>query len=161
MKTLSISCSLILFLSVSCNEKGTNPDQDLTRVSFFSGKCGQEFLKASDVQDSSFVYTFFDDLIIDFSVGGNCCPDSNRFYVNHNISNDTIYISVDDTAGHRCWCICNYHMYAQFKDLHGDHYVVICTLEGAYNNPLYAADCYRMQGLISEKSLLSARRNYE
>lgn len=158
MKIIYVFLSFIFFLFFSCSEKGTNPEEGMIGFSFYSGKCGQDLQKKSGIQDSSFEYTFLDNLLIDLAVPGNCCPDSNRFIVSQNILNDTINISVEDTASNQCRCICNYHIYVQFNDLPENHYVVLCTLIGAdNNNPLYIADVYRMHGFIWKNPIKTER----
>jgi hypothetical protein len=143
---------LILFSFFSCEEKVTNPET--ASFSFYSSKCRGDLLKETASMDSSFQYTFFDDLLIDFSVYGKCCPDSNRFAVTQNMHADTIYISVEDTAGGNCRCICNYHIYAEFTGLHEDHYVVICSRKGAENNHVYLVDVYKMGGVFRKNSFI-------
>ncbi|MGE5805055.1 MAG: hypothetical protein ACM34M_04630 [Ignavibacteria bacterium] len=136
------------FLLFSCKEKVTNFEDGTTGFSYSASKCHGDLQKEGALPDSSFEYTFFDSLFIDFSLPGNCCPDSNRFLVFQNINQDTIYISVEDTAANLCLCICNYHIYAEFSDLPEDHYVVFCTLKGAEYNPVYLVDVYKMDGIF-------------
>jgi hypothetical protein len=156
MKIISAAVFFIfLFFFLSCEEKVTDPGT--AGFSFYSSKCHGGLLKAAALRDSSFEYTFFDDLLIDFTVTGNCCPDSNRFAVTQNIYADTIYISVEDTAGGYCRCICSYHIYARFSDLNEDHYIVICSRKGEENNPLYIENVYRMEVIFKN----SASGNYK
>jgi hypothetical protein len=145
---------LILFSFFSCEEKVTNPENGKTGFFYSTGKCHGNLQKEEALPDSSFEYTFWGTLFIDFSVLGNCCPDSNRFAVTQNIHADTIYISVEDTARGNCRCICNYHIYAEFIDLPEDHYVVFCTLKDAENNPIYLVDVYKMNGIFRKNSFI-------
>jgi hypothetical protein len=148
MKITSIFFSVIFFFLLSCNESGTNPEKNLPGFSFYSGKCGRDLLELFGARDSSFEYSFQNDLLIDFIASGNCCPDSDRFIVSSDILSDTIYITVEDTAAHLCRCMCNYHIYSKFSNLQENHYTVLCTLQGS-DAFLYLKDVYRRNG--SEK----------
>jgi hypothetical protein len=78
--------------------------------------------------DSIFSYSFSQNLILDFSAIGNCCPDSNRFTVNYDIRSDTIVVTVIDTARNLCRCNCLYMIHIQLTDLLMDNYTVRCRL---------------------------------
>jgi hypothetical protein len=135
MQKLSIFLMLVFFISLccSCEDKSVNEDQDVSAI-FKQGKCGETFSKViSQDSDSVFSYSFYSNLIIDFSVNANCCPDSNRFSVTHIISSDTIHITVADTAANLCRCICPYMIQAEFTDLSNDSYVVVCEKSGGYS----------------------------
>jgi len=150
---LHLFTAIAVFLFLSCKEKVTNPENEAPSFSYISSKClSFDLEKQSFPTDSSFTYSFRDSLLIDFSVEGNCCPDSNRFIVSQNISNDTIYISVQDTALNLCHCICPYQIHAGFSNLNEDHYVVYCKLNNAGDDPIHLVDVYRSPGMIRKYS---------
>jgi hypothetical protein len=127
--TITMTLGFIVFLCLSCNEKSTSPDSQ-SAISFSShyGKCSSQGLTKSSSLDSIFTYSFLDSLVIDFSVNANCCPDSNRFVVTQSAGTDTLVISVADTAGNLCYCICTYMVHTSFENLPNDHYVVRCRV---------------------------------
>jgi len=86
--------------------------------------CQSGELSKAAVGDSCFNYQFDADLILDFRVSANCCPDSNRFVLSTDIRSDTIAISVQDTAANLCLCTCNYIVHAEFYDMPEDMYYV-------------------------------------
>jgi hypothetical protein len=88
-----------------------------------NGCQGGELSKAA-IGDSSFTYQFDSDLILDFRVSANCCPDSNRFTLQQAIQNDSITITVLDTAANLCFCDCSYIIHAEFYDMPEDMYYV-------------------------------------
>ena len=138
---------VIAFLFVSCKEKSADPgDQGPVTSSFQSSKCGGGGLLKTMAKDSLFTYTFTDRLVIDFSLSGNCCPDSNRYSVSSVAGTDTIVIAVVDTAEHLCRCMCQYIIRSEFLNLPNDHYVVKCTLtDPPLGEPIqmHRADVYR------------------
>ncbi len=138
-------CALAAF---SCKDKptGSTTDRD-PAFAFESGKCAGHNLSKGSALDSIFAYSFAGDLLIDFSVWSNCCPDSDRFTVSYRTGGDTIVISVVDTAAHFCRCVCPYIIHAEFGGLPEDHYVVCCSLSrsdipGAADI-IHLADVYR------------------
>jgi hypothetical protein len=76
--------------------------------------------------DSCFTCQFQDRLIIDFCVTGNCCPDSNRFQLSHQIIDDHITLTAIDTAANLCNCMCPYVIHAEIYGLPLDRYIVTC-----------------------------------
>ena len=74
-------------------------------------------------------YNFKDTLIIEFCVGGNCCPDSFRFASEINIISDTIFVSVVDTADNLCYCDCLYKMHLEINGLSENEYLFYCDFE--------------------------------
>ncbi len=86
--------------------------------------CQSGELSKAAVGDSCFAYQFDTDLILDFRVSANCCPDSNRFVLSTDMRSDTIAISVQDTAANLCLCTCNYIVHAEFYDMPEDMYYV-------------------------------------
>ncbi len=135
-----IVCSLF-----SCALESTNPgniEQNKNQLYQVPG-CGGQSLSKSIPGDTCFSYQFDTQLIVDFCVTGNCCPDSNRFNLSHEIINDTIMVAVQDTAANLCHCLCNYTIHAEFNDLALDHYIFQCrTDEGVilYNEDLWRED---------------------
>ncbi len=143
---LVIAVGLTALLCFSCKEKSANPEtQGPVSFSYQYGKCGEHSLQKPTVSDSVFIYTFIDKLIIDFSVRGNCCPDSNRFTVTSTAGTDTIVVAVVDTAQHLCRCICTYMIHAEFGNLPNNHYVVRCTagVPQGESDLIHLVDVYR------------------
>ena len=133
IKTNIIKIFLIIGLCilVSCKQKSTEVNQPGNPsfsseashcVSLSLGKTN------SDLSDSIITYSFSNDLILDFSANGNCCPDSNRFVINHEIRSDTILITVIDTARNLCRCTCLYMIHTEISSLPMDRYFVRCRL---------------------------------
>jgi hypothetical protein len=138
----------VIVLLYSCKDKSSNPDsQTPVSLSYEATKCLAHGLAKGTELDSVFTYSFTTDLVIDFSVWANCCPDSNRFLVSYTISNDTILISVADTARSLCHCICPYMIHADFMDLSKDHYVVRCRIGNnqVWDDPIHLVDVYRQR----------------
>jgi hypothetical protein len=145
MKIFIIFLGLIFLSYFSCNEKSVNWEVDTT-FSYRSSKCMTAYSLSSSM-DSSFVYSFDDSLVIDFSVRANCCPDSDRFNVSYVFEEDTIINTVVDTAQNVCYCTCPYIIHEVFKNLPGNHYVVRCKLDnykGTFD-PIYLVDVYRKE----------------
>jgi hypothetical protein len=129
---LSSICSFF-----ACEEKPVHLSQTIIPpVVAEASKCISPVLAKGSISviDSLFSYSFFQDLTLDFSVQGNCCPDSNRFEVNIEIRNDTILVSVNDTAKNLCRCNCLYMIHLRASDLAFDRYVVRCSLRNGYND---------------------------
>jgi hypothetical protein len=128
MKTARISILLpllLLGLSIACKTTPTDPKEwggqfQLAQVD----GCQSGSLSKAAVGDSLFSYQFDDDLLLDFRVTGNCCPDSNRFELSHEIFGNDITIIVADTAADLCLCVCPYVIHAEFYDMPEDMYVV-------------------------------------
>jgi hypothetical protein len=145
-----MSKSLISHLAVvlwflSCNGQSVDQEsQHPLSFSYRSSKCLSAYSHVISL-DSSFVYSFVDSLVLDFSVRANCCPDSDRFAVTHVPSIDTLIISIVDTAQNLCYCTCRYLIHVQFKNLQGDHYVVRCKLTNYRGivDPIYLVNVYR------------------
>jgi len=126
---------IIMLLFLSCKEKSTDPQNAEIAFSVSSSKCALHGLAKGSILDSLFTYSFSNDLLIDFSVWSNCCPDSNRFIINQSSRADTLNVMVLDTAQHLCHCICPYVIHAEFQNLPNDHYVVRCVLQTPTGNP--------------------------
>jgi hypothetical protein len=133
--TVLMLAGFFLLLCSSCTEKSTGPE-DLAPGSFSaqSSKCLATALSKTASADSIFTYTFTDQLVVDFSVHGNCCPDSNRFQVTHTESFDTLTIAVTDTARNLCRCICPYMIHAAYGALSNDNYMLRCVLKDMQGN---------------------------
>lgn len=116
-----------VLLIVSCSDKGTDPRNDQTegRLSQIPG-CQHGSLGKSAAGDSCFSYQFTEDLHVSFCLVANCCPDSNRFAFASGISRDTIVVSVRDTAGQLCRCLCSYTIRCEFAALLLDRYRFVC-----------------------------------
>jgi hypothetical protein len=135
---ISIKISLSLFLLIfvirlsSCS--GDSPtkttEENLKFVSYQIPGCNSHFsFERVLPEDSCFSYSFKDTLKIDFCVWGNCCPDSNRYITNYNISSDTLYVTVLDTAANLCDCICTYTIHIEISGLANDRYLFYCNYE--------------------------------
>jgi len=124
--TIIFHLPIILFLGafLAC-QPSTGPQKwDGEYQLYQANGCQSGELSKAAVGDSCFSYQFDADLIIDFRVSANCCPDSNRFVLSTDIRSDTIAISVQDTAANLCLCTCNYIVHAEFYDMPEDMYYV-------------------------------------
>jgi hypothetical protein len=120
----------ILFLSCS-NDTSTNSSKDgINFISYQVGGCNGSSSLEKVVRDSCFSYSFYDTLKIDFCVSGNCCPDTNRFVTTYKLNSDTINVTVVDTAGHLCKCICNYKIHIELSGLTNNQYFFYCSYDG-------------------------------
>lgn len=119
---------LILGLWLAC-DRSTGPEQH--HLLYQISGCGGELAK-SFVADSCFTYQFDTDLVIDFCVTANCCPDSSRFALSHEIIHDNITITVQDTAARLCRCICNYVIHTEFYELPLEHYIVRVNVDTSH-----------------------------
>jgi hypothetical protein len=100
--------------------------------------CNKQLLKKSLTQETCFDYDFSKNLIVDFCVSGNCCPDKDRYKLASTVFQDTINITVRDTAKNLCKCNCNYVIHAEFTNLSRDSFIVKCVQEGdTFKNILY------------------------
>jgi hypothetical protein len=141
-----VTLGFIVFLCFSCKDKSTNPGtQSPISFSSQSSKCLSNGLSKNSGLDSVFTYSFTQNLIIDFSVNTNCCPDSNRFNISNIIGTDTLIVSVADTARSLCNCICLYMIHVEFGNLSNDHYVVRCRIGNSqgYDDPIHLVNVYR------------------
>jgi hypothetical protein len=114
-------------LAFSCSDKGTTPGniQQANQLYQIPG-CQRGLIPKSSGGDSCFSYQFAADLLVDFCVAANCCPDSNRFSIAARIFGDTIKVAVHDTAAQECRCLCAYAIHSEFSDLPLDRYRFIC-----------------------------------
>jgi hypothetical protein len=78
--------------------------------------------------DSCFSFKFEKTLALDFCLPGNCCPDSNRYYLSHRMSHDTLIVTAVDTARDMCRCYCSYLIHADIASVPLDRYQVFCFL---------------------------------
>jgi len=124
----------------SCSDKSTSPENQQIGLLYQIRGCQPSGRAKLSSSDSCFSYQFNKDLVIDFCVTANCCPDSNRFSLSYGIRNDTITVVVVDTAAHLCRCICRYVIRGEFKDLPLDHYVFACNYD---NKLVYLEHVYR------------------
>jgi hypothetical protein len=123
---------LLCILSFSCKDRLTAPGA-MSPV-FYSWAASNCLNTVPNVRaersaaDSVFFYTFSDNLVLNFQVTANCCPDSNRFFVTAAAGTDTIVVTVGDTASGACRCLCYYMIHVVYNNLPGDHYVVRCIV---------------------------------
>lgn len=120
--TRFIIIMLCLVFSFSCKDKSTGPNTGAhVLFSGYSSKCLSDGLtKVASIDSLS--YSFVDSLVIDYFIGANCCPDSNRFVLGYGINQDTIAIQIADTAQSVCKCVCFYDTHFAFSNLSSDHY---------------------------------------
>jgi hypothetical protein len=81
------------------------------------------------VSDSCFSYRFDEALLVDLCATGNCCPDAERFSIKQDIQNDTIVVTIADTAAQLCRCLCCYLLHFEFHDLQYSSYMFVCRRE--------------------------------
>ncbi len=122
-RSLLLGATLLSMLS--CSDQPTKSVTARAQLYQIPGCSGHELAKAA-AGDSCFSYKFAQDLVVDFCVSANCCPDSQRFQFTHDIRHDTILVAVADTAANLCRCLCNYVIHAEFTDLPRDRYVFCC-----------------------------------
>ncbi|MFB0515086.1 MAG: hypothetical protein ACETWG_00595 [Candidatus Neomarinimicrobiota bacterium] len=121
---LTASLLTAILLTLPACEESTEPEPWSGEVLLHEvDGCQAQWLGKSALIDS-FSYQFETDLVLDFFVESNCCPDTNRFDLFSNITEDTIAITVVDTAQHLCDCICPYLIHAEVTDLPRDEYIV-------------------------------------
>jgi len=114
-------------LTLSCSDKGTTPgDTQQANQLYQIPGCQRGALAKPTGGDSCFSYQFTADLLVDFCVTANCCPDSNRFGFVAKISRDTIVVAVRDTAAQECRCLCVYTIHCEFSDLPLNRYWFVC-----------------------------------
>ncbi len=121
----------LIHISSCSNEISTNTENEaINFISYQVGACNGSSSLEKVVRDSCFSYSFYDTLKIDFCVSGNCCPDTNRFVTTYKLNSDTINVTVVDTAGHLCKCICNYKIHIELSGLTNNHYFFYCSYDG-------------------------------
>ena len=132
---------LTALLIVSCSDKGTDPRNDQTemQLSQLPG-CQHGSIGKSAAADSCFSYQFTENLHVNFCLVANCCPDSNRFAFASGVSRDSIVVSVRDTAGQLCRCLCSYTIRCKFAALPLDRYWFVCLYGDSVQ---YAAEVVR------------------
>ena len=135
--------SVAALLHSGCG-KSVGPENDQTWIVQMPGCKSGQLGKSSVSTDSCFTYQFHDALDVYFCATANCCPDTNRFLIKHEIRNDTILVTIADTAAHLCRCTCTYMLHAEFQNLPGDQYVFVCQRED-YSSTLvlYSAFVHR------------------
>lgn len=117
----------LLCTFVGCFEHAVNPQpRPFAAVLYQVPGCGAGLSKATP-NDSCFSYQFEKTLCVDFCLTGNCCPDSNRFALAYEIKNDTLAVTVADTAAVLCRCVCTYTIRFELDNLPLDRYVFYCT----------------------------------
>lgn len=132
----------VFVTSFSACQKSTEPDT-VDVHGFQIPGCNGQFRKAASA-DSCFSYQFHEELIVDFCASGNCCPDSDRFSFEHAITNDTIIVTVADTAARACRCNCLYLLRVEFQNLQHSSYLLICKRQDNSSQVvLYSVRVYR------------------
>jgi hypothetical protein len=140
----SLFVLLLALLVFGCAEKSTGP-ATTANVIFEEPGCRPSYAnKALAFGDSCFSYQFQDLLVVDFCVSANCCPDSNRFSIDHMISADTITVTIADTAARLCRCMCRHWIHAAFYGLVSDNYTfVVYQRDSLALLPLYRVAIHR------------------
>ena len=128
---------MMLFTVCEKQTTGRRIDADICGDLVQMGGCQAGNPSKSSTTDSCFTYTFNEQLIIDFCVTGNCCPDTNRFEMNYTAEDGIIAISVADTAENLCRCICPYIIHAEFSDLPENEYTVKIAMTGPVDQLIY------------------------
>jgi len=113
-----------IFLCSSCSDESITPVKQ-TVLKQIAG-CNKLSLNKSGSANSCFSYSFKDNLILDFCVSGNCCPDKDRYILTSGIVGDSIFITIKDTAQNLCRCNCNYIIHSEFFSLPRSNYIVKC-----------------------------------
>ena len=121
---------LLPLFSFAC-KSSTEPTMS-TMLAHQVGGCNSVLAKGTS-GDSCFSYQFKEVFVADFCVLGNCCPDSNRFSFRHSVSQDTIIVTVSDTAAQSCRCMCSYLVHIELYDLTRNEYLLLCVRED-YSN---------------------------
>lgn len=129
---LMTAVAVCIIILISCDEEFSPSDQVFI-YQVPGCKSTSIFKIGSENRDSCFTYSFTENLVLDFCVNGNCCPDSNRFKTSSSTHSDSIIITIADTAQNLCRCNCSYTIRAEFKSLTRDEYFVTCILQ---NNEL-------------------------
>ncbi len=115
---------IIVLMIMFCGcEKSVSPGKNTNFVTQTPGCLST--LHASATPESCFSYQFHDVLVVDFCASANCCPDRNRFSSQYAIRNDTIAVTIADTAAHLCRCTCTYNLHAEFSELTGNQYLFV------------------------------------
>lgn len=127
MKTELLIISLSFLFTAACERQTTPPMQNNANVKAdlvqLDG-CQRGNLSKRSEEDSCFVWSFKGhDLTVNFCVTANCCPDSDRFMLDYNIEDNLIQVTVIDTAGNLCRCICPYLIHTEFTELPLDEYI--------------------------------------
>ena len=112
----------VLIASWGC-DKSVSPARNANSITQMPGCLST--LRASATPDSCFSYQFHDVLVVDFCATANCCPDINRFSTEYLIRNDTIAVTIADTAAHLCRCTCTYNLHAEYSELTGNQYLFV------------------------------------
>jgi hypothetical protein len=121
--------SAVIILAFKGCDKSVEPDNG-GRLSYQVNGC------LSKSADTCFYYTFNNDLVTNFCVEANCCPDSNRFTFRHTIIADTINLYVNDIEEKLCRCICTYSLHTSFMELPLDSYLLNIIISYRDEEPL-------------------------
>jgi hypothetical protein len=141
--------ALVLFSAAALVHQGcgksVGPESDQVRIVQMPGCKSGQLGKSSLSADSCFTYQFHDALDVYFCATANCCPDTNRFLIKHEIQSDTILVTIADTAAHLCRCNCSYMLHAEFLNLRGDQYVFVCQRNDYSNSIVLYSTTVRRQ----------------
>lgn len=137
----SLIYSIVLFL-ITCSGSVTEMENNDSFIYQIPG-CQNQSLARTTMEDSCFTYEFKDKLIIDFCVVANCCPDTDRFSISSFVNDDTITVTVVDTAANLCDCVCEYIIHSEFDELFSNEIFFICYFnnEILYQKSLIRSNC--------------------
>jgi hypothetical protein len=131
---------------VGCKDESTNPGNTPppSLTSRVSGCVGLDRPREGAL-DSLFTYSFHQNLDMSFSIITDCCSDSSRFTVSYGFRDDTIIISIVNTAISVCNCICPRLIQAELTNLPGDHYIVRFQMDQGFGpaNPIHLVAIHR------------------
>ena len=146
MQTIRPSLFVLALIPIAlgCSDKSTGPDASTGLIIEIPG-CRQTYPnKIVPSVDSCFSYQFHDQLTVDFCIQGNCCPDSDRFSIDHAIKMDTITVTVADTAANLCRCLCRHWIHSEFSGLALDSYTFVVNQRDSLSlRPLYRVTIIR------------------
>jgi hypothetical protein len=140
----SLFVLLLSLIAFGCAAMSTGP-ATTTSVVFEVPGCRSSYPGNAPMSvDTCFSYQFHDQLNVDFCVSANCCPDSNRFSIDHTIKADTITVTIADTAASLCRCMCRHWIHAEFYVLGSDDYTfVVNQRDSLVLVPLYRVAIHR------------------
>ena len=143
MKNSVLFTLMIAFLLMLSCKDASSPENSFFNARQIPG-CNSTLKKVAGDDGGGFSYVFDENLQIKLDLNANCCPDSERFDYSCQISNDTIYFTVIDTAAHLCKCICNYTVTAEIGGLSNDEYTFICSYyDSIYYNEQVSKNHFR------------------
>ncbi len=131
MKEIVMALVVVLLAAglTTCTDRSAGPNSMNVKATLYQsgGWDSPGVLSEIEPSGSCFKYKFVDTLLVEFCLTGNCCPDSNRFSLTHEIRGDTIFVTSADTARNLYRCFCRYVIHAEFENLELNRYRFICA----------------------------------